>query len=86
MSPRDCTPEAVIPLIDRRIPGIEEAIRNYGQQRTPYAMLSRSVVGIKGNSLIMALPGSTKGALESIDAVFPSILHIFDVLKAFRHD
>ena len=86
LSPRDCTPEAVIPLIDRRIPGIEEAIRNYGQQRTPYAMLSRSVVGIKGNSLIMALPGSTKGALESIDAVFPSILHIFDVLKAFRHD
>jgi molybdopterin biosynthesis enzyme MoaB len=44
------------------------------------------VVGIRGNSLIMALPGSTKGALESIDAVFPSILHVFDVLKAFRHD
>ena len=86
LSPRDCTPEAVIPLIDRRIPGIEEAIRNYGQQRTPYAMLSRSVVGIRGNSLIMALPGSTKGALESIDAVFPSILHIFDVLKAFQHE
>jgi molybdenum cofactor biosynthesis protein MoaC len=86
LSPRDCTPEAVIPLIDRRIPGIEEAIRNYGQQRTPYAMLSRSVVGIKGNSLIMALPGSTSGALESMDAVFPSILHVFDVIKAFRHD
>jgi molybdenum cofactor biosynthesis protein MoaC len=86
LSPRDCTPEAVIPLIDKRIPGIEETIRNYGQQRTPYAMLSRSVVGIKGNSLIMALPGSTSGALESMDSVFPSILHIFDVIKAFRHD
>jgi molybdenum cofactor biosynthesis protein MoaC len=86
LSPRDCTPEAVIPLIDKRIPGIEETIRNYVQQRTPYAMLSRSVVGIKGNSLIMALPGSTSGALESMDSVFPSILHIFDVIKAFRHD
>lgn len=86
LSPRDCTPEALSPILDRRIPGIEETIRNYGQQRTPFAMLSRSVVGIKGSSLIMGLPGSTKGATESIDAVFPSILHVFDVLKAFRHD
>lgn len=85
LSNRDVTPEAVIPLLDRRIPGIEEAIRSYGQDRTPYAMLSRSVVGFKGNTLIMALPGSTAGAGESMDAVFPSVLHLFKLLKGFDH-
>jgi molybdenum cofactor biosynthesis protein MoaC len=85
LSNRDVTPEAVIPLLDRRIPGIEEAIRSYGQVRTPYAMLSRSVVGFKGNTLIMALPGSTAGAGESMDAVFPSVLHLFKLLNGFNH-
>lgn len=85
LSNRDVTPEAVIPLLDRRIPGIEEAIRSYGQDRTPYAMLSRSVVGFKGNTLIMALPGSTAGAGESMDAVFPSVLHLFKLLNGFSH-
>lgn len=85
LSNRDVTPEAVIPLLDRRIPGIEEAIRSYGQDRTPYAMLSRSVVGCKGNTLIMALPGSTAGAGESMDAVFPSVLHLFKLLNGFNH-
>lgn len=85
LSNRDVTPEAIIPLLDRRIPGIEEAIRSYGQQRTPYAMLSRSVVGFKGNTLIMALPGSTAGASKSIDAVFPSVLHLFQLLNGFNH-
>lgn len=86
LSPRDVTPEAVIPLLDRRILGIEEAIRTYGQDRTPYAMLSRSVVGFKKNTLIMALPGSTGGASESMDAVFPSVLHLFRIIKGHNHD
>ena len=85
LSNKDVTPEAIIPLIDRRIPGIEEAIRSYGQERTPFAMLSRSVVGFKGETLIMALPGSTNGAAESIDAVFPSVLHLFQLLNCFDH-
>ncbi len=85
LSNRDVTPEAVIPLLDRRIPGIEEAIRSYGQDRTPYAMLSRSVVGFKGNTLIMAFPGSTAGAGESMDAVFPSVLHLFKLLNGYNH-
>ncbi|MBC7605582.1 MAG: bifunctional molybdenum cofactor biosynthesis protein MoaC/MoaB [Burkholderiales bacterium] len=85
LSHSDVTPEAVLPLIDRRIPGIEEAIRSYGQGRTPYAMLSRSVVGLKGETLIMALPGSTAGVSESIDAVFPSVLHLFQLLNGYTH-
>ena len=85
LSHNDVTPEALIPLLDRRIPGIEEAIRSYGQERTPYAMLSRSVVGFKGDTLMMALPGSTTGAEESIDAVFPSVLHLFQILNGFNH-
>ncbi|MFN3754393.1 bifunctional molybdenum cofactor biosynthesis protein MoaC/MoaB [Flavobacterium sp.] len=85
LSHKDVTPEAVLPLLDRRIPGIEEAIRSYGQERTPLAMLSRSVVGFKGDTLIMALPGSVGGASESIDAVFPSVLHLFKLLNGFDH-
>lgn len=86
LSGRDVTPEALIPLLDRRVPGIEEAIRNYGQNRTPYAMLSRSVAGTIKNTLVLALPGSTNGASESMDAIFPSVLHIFGVLRGARHD
>lgn len=86
LSGRDVTPEALLPILDRRIPGIEETIRNYGQNRMPYAMLSRSVAGTINNTLVLALPGSTNGAKESMDAIFPSVLHIFRILKGARHD
>lgn len=86
LSKRDVTPEALVPLLDRHIPGMEEAIRKYGQDRTPYAMLSRSVVGTIGDTLVMGLPGSTAGASESMDAVFPAGLHIFDVLHGTQHE
>jgi len=86
LSPRDHTPEALKPIIDREIPGIMEASRSYGQNRTPYAMLSRGIAGMKGNTLILGIPGSTKGAAETIDALFPAILHIFVVQDAgFKH-
>jgi len=86
LSSRDVTPEALSPILDRRIPGIEEAIRSYGQDRTPFSMLSRSIAGTLKNTLILGLPGSTNGAKESMDAIFPSVLHIFRILKGARHD
>jgi molybdenum cofactor synthesis domain-containing protein len=86
LSKRDVTPEALKPILDRNIPGIEEAVRSHGQERTPYSMLSRSVAGTLKDTLVLALPGSTNGAKESMDAIFPSVLHIFRILKGARHD
>jgi len=86
LSGRDITPEALLPLLERRIPGIEETIRAYGQERMPFAMLSRSIAGTIGDTLILALPGSTNGAKESMEAIFPAILHSFRILKGARHD
>jgi len=86
MSNRDVTPETLLPMLDREMPGVTEAIRNYGQDRTPFSMLSRSVAGVKDKTVILALPGSTKGASESVDAVFPSLLHVFRIFKGARHD
>ena len=85
VSPRDQTPEALSVLIEKRLPGVEEAMRAYGQNRTPVAMFSRSIAGISQNSIILGVPGSKGGAIDSLKAVFPSLTHLFDVLSGTRH-
>jgi molybdenum cofactor synthesis domain-containing protein len=86
LSTRDVTPDAIRPLIEREVPGVMETARGYGQQRTPYAMLSRGIAGFVGESLIITLPGSPRGADESMQAIFPYILHVFRVKEGVKHD
>lgn len=85
-SPRDTTPEAMREVVEREVPGIPEALRGYGQERTPYAMLSRSVAGLRGNTLIVNLPGSKRGVQESLDALFPGMLHAFQMIWGGGHE
>lgn len=84
-SPRDITPDTVQPLLDKELSGIMEQARRYGQDRMPYAMLSRSVAGFVNDTLVLTLPGSTKGASEYIDALFPQVLHVLDMAKGKKH-
>ena len=86
LSPRDVTPEAVSELLDREIPGIAETARQYGQERVPTSMLSRSAAGVIGEMLVITMPGSTGGVTEYIDALFPHVLHVFNVLEGKKHD
>jgi len=85
LGPRDRTVEAVRRLVDREVPGILEAMRVHGFQRTPRAVLSRGIAGVAGNSLIVTLPGSTRGVQESLDALWPALLHIFPMIWGGGH-
>ncbi len=75
VSPRDVTPEATLRVVERTLPGMAEAMRASSLLKTPHAMISRAVVGIRGATLIINLPGSPKGALENLEVVLPALPH-----------
>lgn len=85
VSPRDVTPEALQPMIDRPLPGIMETARAYGQERIKTSMLSRGIAGFSGETLVLTFPGSEKGAAEYMQSLFPQVLHVFEVKKGKRH-
>jgi molybdopterin adenylyltransferase len=78
---RDVTPEAARTVIQREIPGLGEMMRAEGRRSTPFAALSRSLAGVRGGALIVNLPGSPKGAVESLDAIAKLVPHIVDLLE-----
>jgi molybdenum cofactor synthesis domain-containing protein len=80
VAPRDVTPEATRAVLEREIPGFGELMRSRGHQATPLAALSRSVAGTRGRVLIVNLPGSPKGAVESLDAIVELVPHVLELL------
>ena len=81
VAPRDVTPEAVRDVIDREVPGIGELMRQSGRTFTPLASLARGLAGVAGQTLIVTLPGSPKGALESLGAILELVPHVHDLLN-----
>jgi len=84
ISPRDKTVEAIQPLITTEMPGLMEAARVFGQRRTPYSLMSRGIAGMAGNTLIATFPGSSKGAVETLAAIQPGLIHLIEVCRAGR--
>ncbi len=82
-SPRDITPEATLEVIDRQAPGIAEAMRSASMKVTPHAMLSRAVAGLRGQTLIINLPGSPKGAIENFEVLLPVLQHAIHLLREY---
>jgi molybdopterin adenylyltransferase len=80
LGPRDVTPQATSMLIDYQVPGLAELMRASGLKSTPMAALSRSLAGVRGSTLILNLPGSARGASESLDAVLPVLGHAIELL------
>jgi molybdopterin adenylyltransferase len=85
LGPRDVTPEATAAVVERMIPGFPEQMRAAGAQKTPRAVLSRAVAGIRGEAIIINLPGSPKGAVESLDVIADLLPHAVSILHGARH-
>ncbi len=85
-SPRDLTPESTLAVAERLVPGIPEAMRAAGFSKTPHAMLSRGVAVIRGTTLIINLPGSLRGATESLEAILPALPHALEKLRGSPAD
>ena len=85
VGPHDVTPEATKGILEKEVSGISENLRDYGQSRTPLSMLSRGVSGIRGNTLIVNMPGSTNAVSQSINALFPGVMHIFGMIAGQGH-
>ena len=86
VSPRDITPEATLQVVERVIPGLGELMRLKSLEKTPMASLSRAVAGIRNQSLIINLPGSPKGALENLEAVWPTLGHAVEKIRGGQED
>ncbi len=87
LTPRDVTPQATQAVLDYEVPGLAEAMRATGRAITPFADLSRGVVGVMGRSLVVNVPGSPKAALESFDAIVPVLEHALETIAGpFDHD
>ncbi|MCS7246886.1 MAG: MogA/MoaB family molybdenum cofactor biosynthesis protein [Anaerolineales bacterium] len=80
-APRDVTPEATLAVLERSVPGIGEAIRAESLRQTPHAMLSRGIAGIRNRTLIINLPGSPKGAVQSLEVILPVLPHAVQLLR-----